>query len=77
MHLNLLAPMRLSLLAGRRRTAAFGLAGGQPGLSGRDTIVRNDGSRESLPAAAEVEMNCGDRILIETPGGGGYGERKL
>ena len=73
--LEFLAPMQLSLLAGRRRTAPFGLAGGKPGQRGRDTIIRNDGSRETLPHAAEVEMHPGDRIVIETPGGGGYGEK--
>jgi 5-oxoprolinase (ATP-hydrolysing) len=69
-----LQPMRASLLANRRRTAAFGLAGGQPGKPGEDYVIRRDGTREPLPAAAEIALAAGDRIAIATPGGGGYGQ---
>jgi 5-oxoprolinase (ATP-hydrolysing) len=71
--IEFLAPMQLSLLAGRRHEAPFGLAGGEPGLPGRDTVIRRDGTRERLERAAELAVGPGDRILIETPGGGGYG----
>jgi len=71
--IEFLQPMRLSLLANRRRERPFGLAGGGPGAPGRDTVIRRDGSSEVLDPAAEVEVTTGDRIRIETPGGGGYG----
>jgi len=71
--IEFLAPMHVSLLASRRRVAPFGLAGGSAGAPGRDTIVRSDGRRETLPPAAEAAVGPGDRIVIETPGGGGYG----
>jgi 5-oxoprolinase (ATP-hydrolysing) len=72
--IEFLAPMRLSLLASRRRVAPFGICGGGAGATGRDTVIRRDGRREPLPPGAEVAMLPGDRILIETPGGGGYGK---
>jgi len=71
--LEFLAPLQVSLLASRRRVAPFGLAGGEPGAPGRDYVVRRDGTREPLSPPAEFEVEPGDRIVIETPGGGGYG----
>jgi 5-oxoprolinase (ATP-hydrolysing) len=71
--IEFLAPMRLSLLASRRVTAPYGLAGGRPGQTGRDTVIRADGAHEHLAPTSEVEVAAGDRILIETPGGGGFG----
>jgi 5-oxoprolinase (ATP-hydrolysing) len=71
--IEFLEPMRLSLLAGRRLQVPFGLAGGSPGAGGQDRIIRADGTREALDRTAEVELGTGDRILIETPGGGGFG----
>jgi 5-oxoprolinase (ATP-hydrolysing) len=72
--IEFLAPMSVSLLANRRHTAPFGLAGGGDGLPGRDTVIRADGSREPIGPEAKLEVETGDRIRIETPGGGGYGE---
>jgi 5-oxoprolinase (ATP-hydrolysing) len=71
--IEFLAPMEASLLTNRRHIAPFGLAGGSDGAPGYNTIVRGDGRREILPAAAEMSLRQGDRVLIETPGGGGYG----
>jgi len=68
-----LAPLQVSLLANRRRVAPFGLAGGAPGAPGRDCIIRRDGTREPLEPPAEFSVQPGDRVVIETPGGGGYG----
>ncbi len=51
----------------------FGLAGGKAGKIGRNAVERNDGTIEELPGTATVEMNLGDIFIIETPGGGGYG----
>jgi N-methylhydantoinase B len=67
--LEALAPMRFTLIAERRRHAPAGRAGGDDGAPGRDT--RNG---EPLPPKAEGELEPGDRLRIETPGGGGWGE---
>jgi 5-oxoprolinase (ATP-hydrolysing) len=68
-----LEPMHAAILSNRRRIAPHGLAGGAPGACGRNYVLRNDGRIEELPATAAVELAAGDRFIIETPGGGGYG----
>jgi 5-oxoprolinase (ATP-hydrolysing) len=65
--------MTAGLLANHRRVAPFGLAGGDAGRVGVDRVLRSDGSSEALQATAELTVNAGDRLRIETPGGGGYG----
>jgi 5-oxoprolinase (ATP-hydrolysing) len=65
--------MTSAILSNHRRVAPFGLAGGKPGQRGVNRLVRRDGSSESLQATAEVAVDAGDRLRIETPGGGGYG----
>ncbi|WBO23240.1 hydantoinase B/oxoprolinase family protein [Sphingomonas abietis] len=66
-------PMSAGILANRRRVPPFGLAGGAPGAVGTNHVERADGRIEPLPATAAVELEAGDRFVIETPGGGGYG----
>ena len=66
-------PMTAGILANHRRVAPFGLAGGGPGRTGLDRVIRRDGTSESLQATAEVAVDAGDRLRIETPGGGAYG----
>jgi len=66
-------PMQAAILANRRRVAPFGLRGGEPGQCGRNFVVRADGRIEELPATATTNLAAGDRFVIETPGGGGYG----
>jgi len=68
-----LSPVTVSLLSERRRVAPFGLAGGAAGARGRNRIERWDGASEELGGHATVELEAGDRLWIETPGGGGYG----
>jgi 5-oxoprolinase (ATP-hydrolysing) len=68
------APMAAGILANRRRVPPFGMAGGDPGAVGRNHVDRADGGIELLPATAAVELEAGDRFVIETPGGGGYGK---
>ncbi|MCC6918349.1 MAG: hydantoinase B/oxoprolinase family protein [Alphaproteobacteria bacterium] len=67
-------PMTCSILSTRRETAPFGLEGGGVGAKGRNSVIRRDGSRERLGGAGETQMEAGDSILIETPGGGGFGK---
>jgi 5-oxoprolinase (ATP-hydrolysing) len=71
--IEFLVPMQGSILSNRRRTAPFGLDGGGSGAPGRNTIVRASGRTEQVPAAAEMVLEPGDRLVVETPGGGGYG----
>ena len=69
-----LVPAQMSLLADRRKCAPYGLSGGEPGKVGRDSIVQ-DGRKRSITAKGSWKLEAGDRIRIETPGGGGHGKR--
>jgi 5-oxoprolinase (ATP-hydrolysing) len=71
--LRFLEPMRANMLANRRRVAPTGLAGGGDALPGRNWVERSDGSIDELTATDAAEMQPGDRFVIETPGGGGFG----
>ncbi len=70
-----LKPLTVSLLTQRRGSfPPFGLQKGSPGLIGRNQKIRfNEGIREELPGATQLQMQFGDQLIIETPGGGGYG----
>jgi 5-oxoprolinase (ATP-hydrolysing) len=72
--LEFLAPLDVSILSQRRTTAPYGLAGGEPGKSGRN-LLRRAGAEEDevLPPIGDVAVRAGDRLTIETPGGGGWG----
>lgn len=65
--------MTAAILSGHRVIPPFGLAGGEPGATGRNLVERSQGIVEPLDSKAEVEMYPGDVFVIETPGGGGYG----
>jgi N-methylhydantoinase B len=69
-----LAHARMSLLADRRARAPYGLRGGEDGKVGRDSIVR-DGRARKVEAKGSAELQPGDRVRIETPGGGGHGKK--
>jgi 5-oxoprolinase (ATP-hydrolysing) len=71
--IEFLVPMQGSILSNRRRTVPFGLDGGGAGAPGRNTIVRASGRTEELRAATEMTFEPGDRLIVETPGGGGFG----
>jgi 5-oxoprolinase (ATP-hydrolysing) len=66
-------PMTAGILANHRRVAPFGLAGGGPGRVGVNTLIRGDGRSETLQGTAQLAVDAGDRLRIETPGGGGWG----
>jgi 5-oxoprolinase (ATP-hydrolysing) len=68
-----LAPVTASLLSERRVTAPYGLWGGEPGRPGRNARVHRDGRVEELPGRVTLRLAVGDRLIVETPGGGGYG----
>jgi len=56
--------------------APWGLAGGEPGARGRNAVERRDGRSEEIPGKATLSLEAGDRLIVETPGGGGFGPAK-
>jgi N-methylhydantoinase B len=71
--IELLDDARVSLLADRRRQGPYGLKGGKDGKPGRAERVTRGGEVERLPGKFSIDMKRGERIVIKTPGGGGYG----
>jgi len=70
-----LSDCELSLLTERRTTPPYGLCGGMPGKTGVN-YLHADGRWRVLPAKCSRRLKQGDRLRIETPGGGGYGPRR-
>jgi 5-oxoprolinase (ATP-hydrolysing) len=68
-----LQPVALSLLTQSRTQGGQGEEGGASGLPGHQQVHRADGSTETLPAVAAADLLPGDRLIMETPGGGGWG----
>jgi 5-oxoprolinase (ATP-hydrolysing) len=66
-------PVIVSTLSGHRRVPTYGMAGGSPGALGRNRVERVDGSTADLAGCDSIELQPGDALVIETPGGGGYG----
>jgi N-methylhydantoinase B len=71
---EMLTESEVTLLADRRITAPYGLSGGEYGRKGRTVAIR-DGCEEELPGKTSVRLRKGDRIRIESPGGGGWGKQ--
>ena len=65
--------MIVAVLANNRVVAPFGLEGGNPGMAGKTYIQRADGGMENLGGCGQREVGPGDAIVVETPGGGGFG----
>jgi 5-oxoprolinase (ATP-hydrolysing) len=72
--LRFLEPMTATILSSHRLTRAFGVAGGGEGAPGRNAVKRAGGHMEPLAGNDRVDLNAGDVIVIETPGGGGWGK---
>jgi N-methylhydantoinase B len=70
--IEVLARARMSLLADRRKRRPYGLQGGEEGKPGLGEIIRNGQSQE-IGSKGSWELNAGDRVRIESPGGGGFG----
>ena len=66
--LRVLEPCRLSLISERRKHPPRGARGGEPGAPGRNVV-----NGEELPAKTTRDLDPGDLVRIETPGGGGFG----
>jgi 5-oxoprolinase (ATP-hydrolysing) len=65
--------MTLSILSGHRVVPAYGMAGGSPGALGRTWVERRDGTVTRLASADTTTVEAGDVLVVQTPGGGGYG----
>ncbi len=72
--IEFLQPLHVTLLSERRVIAPFGLEGGGAGALGINEWIREDGSVVDLGGKNEFQAQPGDRIRIQTPGGGGYGK---
>ena len=69
---EMLADTTVTLLTDRRIGRPYGAQGGLPGACGRNTVLRADGSVEAAPSKGSLQLHRGDRLRIETPGGGGF-----
>ncbi|MGH9601146.1 MAG: hydantoinase B/oxoprolinase family protein, partial [Terriglobales bacterium] len=70
---EVLTDSEVTLLADRRSRGPYGLCGGKDGAPGRAEVIRHDGSSQQIGGKASVRLRKGERIRIESPGGGGWG----
>ena len=71
--MRFLDPMTITLLTSHRKFVPYGLNGGKSGKKGRNYAILKDGKHVMLQGNDEIELSAGDAIVIETPGGGGFG----
>ncbi|WP_333776623.1 hydantoinase B/oxoprolinase family protein [Streptomyces sp. IBSBF 3136] len=71
--IRFLEPMTVSTLSQHRRVPPYGMAGGEPGALGANRVERTDGTVTDLGGSGSADVGAGDVLVIETPGGGGYG----
>jgi 5-oxoprolinase (ATP-hydrolysing) len=71
--LQFMEPMEVALLSSRRKEHPFGLAGGGSALCGEQIVERANGTRQPLPGLFRIDVDPGDSVEIQTPGGGGVG----
>ena len=72
--IRFLEKMDVSILSNRRRIPPYGIDGGEPGQVGHNAVLRADGHKEQLAGKASAVLEAGDQLLVETPGGGGFGK---
>ncbi len=71
--IEVLVDCDVTLLSERRVYAPWGLCGGKPAATGKASVIRRDGAVEGMPGKFSTRLEAGDRIRIESPGGGGWG----
>jgi N-methylhydantoinase B len=74
--IELLTDAQVAILSDRRRLAPYGLAGGRPGKRGRNIHLQPGRKEIPLPGKCTLNARAGDVIRIETPGGGGWGQKR-
>src|SRR5271156_5424359 len=72
--IEMLADAEVTLLSDRRERGPYGSAGGKDGAPGRAVMIRLDGSSQDIPGKTSVRLRSGERVRIESPGGGGWGK---
>jgi 5-oxoprolinase (ATP-hydrolysing) len=72
--LEFLEKLEVTLIGQHNHFSPYGLEGGEPGKTSLITLVRRGGKVENSPAIGSTTVYPGERIILETPGGGGYGE---
>lgn len=70
---EVLTDAQVTVLADRRSRGPYGLGGGSSGAPGRTVVRHEDGSEDELPGKTSVRLRAGDRVRVESPGGGGWG----
>jgi N-methylhydantoinase B len=73
--IELLTDAQVTILSDRRKTQPYGLRGGSAGKSGRTILINQEGERV-LASKDSVQAKAGDRVRVETPGGGGFGKSR-
>tara|TARA_Y100001954_G_scaffold238801_1_gene308621 strand:- start:23 stop:3652 length:3630 start_codon:yes stop_codon:yes gene_type:complete len=73
--IKFLEEVEASLLTGRRKSSSHGLFGGTGGLPGKNTLISVEGKTKDLPPTVTLKIKPGESLLIETPGGGGFGPK--
>jgi len=71
--IEVLTDCEVTLLSERRKRAPWGLHGGGDGASGKTSVIRNNGSVDEMPGKFSTRLSTGERIRLESPGGGGWG----
>jgi N-methylhydantoinase B len=74
--IEFLTDVRGTILSDRRRNAPYGLSGGEPGKRGKNELISPDRKKRALPSKATFAAPKGSILRIETPGAGGWGQRK-
>ena len=74
--IELLSDAQVTLLADRRSRGPYGLQGGKDGAAGKTCVFENSGSEQQLQGKTSIRLKKGDRIRVESPGGGGWGTRQ-
>jgi 5-oxoprolinase (ATP-hydrolysing) len=72
--IRFLEPMECTLLTGHRRVRPFGLAGGEAGQVGENSVRRKDGTIEKLKGCDATVIDADEAVVIRTPTAGGYGK---
>lgn len=74
--IRFLEKMECTILSGHRRIPPFGMAGGENGQVGENSVRRNDGTVEKLKGADATVIDAGEAVIIQSPTAGGYGKQE-